>query len=192
MRVFGSERGKDMLDENDIILKSVENLGTTPFIYFLISNNEIVYVGQSLGKLGIGRIWQHKDKHFDRYTILECDENNLSNKEADYILKFLPKYNKAFPVCDKYVGLGTLRKRYGDNLSNFKLQKIGLKKLHFGHYDVYEIDEVLKHETEIKNISHDYKKTEFVSGSVESGYAGKYTGYFKDGTHVSDYLYRKG
>lgn len=63
------------------------------FIYFLIDNEEVVYVGQTTN--GLARIEVHRrDKQFDKvYTIL-CEPENLDHIENSYIMKYQPKYNK--------------------------------------------------------------------------------------------------
>ncbi|MDT8901154.1 GIY-YIG nuclease family protein [Anaeroselena agilis] len=77
-------------------------------IYFLFKGDEVVYVGQS--KHGVSRVFAHihqspgdYKKSFDRFTITPCEESELNNLEAFYVLKFKPKYNKVFPKSDKYV-----------------------------------------------------------------------------------------
>ena len=63
-------------------------------IYFLIKNNEVVYVGQS--KNGISRIFFHKytKKDFDNLYFINCKEKELSTLENYYITKYKPLYNK--------------------------------------------------------------------------------------------------
>lgn len=61
-----------------------------PGVYFLLHEEEIVYVGQSTSPGS--RIAQHiKDKIFDRVLLIPT--NDLDNVEAKYIKKFQPKYN---------------------------------------------------------------------------------------------------
>lgn len=71
-------------------------------IYFLIHDEEIVYVGQSVDVKS--RLDQHSrgdDVHdpklFNRYFVIMCDTSELNNLEAYYINKFHPKYNIAIP-----------------------------------------------------------------------------------------------
>lgn len=64
-------------------------------IYFLIKDDEIVYVGQSTRSV-YDRIFAHfheEKKHFDSYTILQSDEENLNDLEAAYIFMCAPLYN---------------------------------------------------------------------------------------------------
>lgn len=69
-----------------------ENTG----IYFLIRNNEVVYVGQSIDVLG--RISRHirEGKQFDAYAIMSAPENQLDELEKKYIRAFVPLENISF------------------------------------------------------------------------------------------------
>lgn len=65
----------------------------TTFIYFLIQDNEVVYVGQTTR--GLSRVYNHiQDKHFTKIYIIECDEDELDYWEDFYIFKYKPIYNK--------------------------------------------------------------------------------------------------
>lgn len=62
-------------------------------VYFLIKNEEVVYVGQSVEFLR--RIHEHYGKvDFDSFSFIECNMGDLRAEETKYILKYLPKYNK--------------------------------------------------------------------------------------------------
>jgi hypothetical protein len=65
------------------------------FIYFLINDGNLVYVGKS-NKNILARINSHiKDKDFDSaYYVAISSENLLDEYEKKYILKYKPKYNK--------------------------------------------------------------------------------------------------
>lgn len=63
------------------------------FIYFLIKNNEVVYVGQT--QSGLIRPLQHKyNKIFDSVYIINCGKDELDILEDKYIIKYKPIYNK--------------------------------------------------------------------------------------------------
>jgi hypothetical protein len=70
-------------------------------IYFLILNDDIIYVGSSWSST-INRIKDHRrNKHFEWYWILECNHisnRNLHDIEALYISMFTPELNKKLPV----------------------------------------------------------------------------------------------
>ena len=74
----------------------------SPMIYFLIKNNEVVYVGQS--KKGINRPYQHFQlKDYDCFKFINCNEKDLDFLETNYIIKYKPIYNnntKVFKTDD--------------------------------------------------------------------------------------------
>ena len=81
------------------ILSSKREIKHCYIIYALISNNEIVYIGQSTNILN--RLSTHLSsfKEFDSWTIIEnlgdfTTSKEVNRLEAKYIRKFLPKYNK--------------------------------------------------------------------------------------------------
>ena len=65
------------------------------FVYLLLKNNQVIYVGQTTN--GINRIKQHfvkKEIEFDEYRTIKCSKKDLNNLEDFYIIKYQPKYNK--------------------------------------------------------------------------------------------------
>lgn len=62
------------------------------FIYFLLKNKEVVYVGQT--KVGLARPFSHRDKDYDEIKIIYCDSSELDITEDKYIQKYKPIYNK--------------------------------------------------------------------------------------------------
>jgi hypothetical protein len=66
------------------------------FIYFLIKNEEVVYVGQT--SKGVCKIYQHlANKDFDKvYTLWVRDKKELNKLKKFYILKYKPIYNKKY------------------------------------------------------------------------------------------------
>ncbi len=89
-----------MLDSDEIFDRSREAFAGN-CIYFLMDGSEIVYVGQSINIYS--RLGGHftTDKKFDRFSWV-CTSRPLNEAEADYIIKFNPKYNVGFPPCEKY------------------------------------------------------------------------------------------
>lgn len=62
-------------------------------IYFLIRNNQIVYIGKST-TLAF-RLQEHRrGKDFNRVFFIECEEDELLELEKRYIKKFAPPLNK--------------------------------------------------------------------------------------------------
>ena len=78
---------------NEIL--SLSKSGVNKFIYFLMKDNELVYIGMSNGNL-LSRLNSHiKDKDFDSVlykTVLR--ETSLSKIEKNLITKYRPKLNK--------------------------------------------------------------------------------------------------
>jgi hypothetical protein len=96
------------------------------FIYFLLKNNEVVYVGQT--KKGISRPFAHTNKDYDSIRIMYCKNDELDYFEDKYITKYKPIYNKQ--VNYKYNYSFTMVKgliRKNTNLKDFNL--IDLKKI---------------------------------------------------------------
>lgn len=75
-------------DKNIITVPKYDNC----FIYFLLQQKEVVYVGQT--EHGIIRPLSHRDKDFDEIKILYCNPNELDILEDTYIQKYKPAYNK--------------------------------------------------------------------------------------------------
>lgn len=85
------------VEEKDFILSIQEPVPDSKFcVYFLIKDNEIVYVGKTKG-CHWSRIGAHiaqKAKDFDNISVACCDtQEEMDILEVEYILKFQPKYN---------------------------------------------------------------------------------------------------
>ena len=94
-----------------------------PLIYFLINNDEVVYVGQT--KYGLSRPFSHRDKEFNRLEILECKENELDILENKYIIKYQPKYNTLINKGYKIItARNKLRKVTGIDITVRDVRKI--------------------------------------------------------------------
>ena len=63
------------------------------FVYFLLKDNEVVYVGQTTA--GLARPFSHTDKEFDTVKAMPCSIDELDFVEDHFICKYNPKYNKA-------------------------------------------------------------------------------------------------
>lgn len=77
-------------------------------VYFLVRDNKVIYVGQSLNVFQ--RIREHEHKNFDRYAYIPCDESMLDKLESLYIYFLMPPLN------------GHLRN--GDKIAPLKLEAI--------------------------------------------------------------------
>lgn len=101
-------------EENDKILLNIpKSLCTECFIYFLLQENEVVYVGQTTR--GICRPLEHiRYKDFSSIKMLSCTEDMLNELESYYIDKYRPKYNKRDWVSNSagaYILLYTARNK---------------------------------------------------------------------------------
>lgn len=66
-------------------------------VYFLVSGDEVIYVGQSRDIAS--RVETHqRDKDFDAVAYIECDPAELNAVESDYIAQFSPRLNKGGPT----------------------------------------------------------------------------------------------
>ena len=77
----------------DDVLSSAAPASHFTGIYFLIFEQEVIYVGQSVDVLG--RISRHKreGKEFDSYSYILCAPERLNELEALYITAFMPWLN---------------------------------------------------------------------------------------------------
>lgn len=75
------------------VLDSAMPIGTAMGVYFLIKNNEVVYVGQSIDVYG--RLSTHKKngKDFDSFAFIQCEKGMLNDLESLYISAFVPFMN---------------------------------------------------------------------------------------------------
>lgn len=112
-------------EQNAIEIKQYKS-----FVYFLISENEVVYVGQT--KDGLHRPLSHKDKDFDEIQIILFDEEKLDEAEDRFIKKYEPKYNRR-KNCAMNFSLESVKReiRRVFNIPDFSLRDLRkiLKKL---------------------------------------------------------------
>lgn len=79
-------------DIHSLIKKPLCDTGFSA-IYFLFSNDILVYVGQTTCDV-IGRVVSHsKEKQFDSYSFLPCPKEFLNKMESYFIVRHSPKYN---------------------------------------------------------------------------------------------------
>lgn len=115
------------------------------FIYFLLKNKKIVYVGQTTN--GIERINQHLldyKKDFDDYKILKCEESELDELENKYIIKYNPKYNSYInPISAKHTYIERkLKEKIGFNPYSVNFIKEIIHKSYFKK-EIFKNDEVI-------------------------------------------------
>jgi hypothetical protein len=125
-------------------------------IYFLVDNGEVVYVGQTVA--GISRPLQHTDKVYDTFYMKKCAVKDLDKKEREMILKYKPKYNKAFVnsenlICISKISDHLFSINYGVRTFFLRreIEKLGIKCYEIANYKSYhkkDLPKIVKH---IKN-----------------------------------------
>lgn len=92
--IFAKSSGNSFLQEDQIVKLSLpwDNLVG---IYFLIKDERVVYVGQSISIAS--RISNHTNKDFDRHAFILCEKHDLNAMESFYIHVLRPKLNAQFP-----------------------------------------------------------------------------------------------
>lgn len=77
-------------------------------LYFLIDGEEIVYVGQTLDLSS--RAKKHEEtKAFSNIAFMFVPKGEVNDYEAEYIVRFSPKYNKMLPSNGLYKNLSTIK-----------------------------------------------------------------------------------
>ena len=79
-------------------------------IYFLLDNEKVVYVGQTLSISS--RIYDHhkSSKKFNRFAWVRCKPELLNDWEGYYIGTFLPKYNGGIPPNSHFMAFKRLKR----------------------------------------------------------------------------------
>lgn len=89
------KRTKLPASDKEIFSNKIE-LGILCGIYFLLKDQQVVYVGQSTNIFC--RVADHLlSKEFDSFSYFECDRKDLTDFEAAYINKYKPKLNVVIP-----------------------------------------------------------------------------------------------
>jgi hypothetical protein len=101
------------------------------FIYFLMFDNKITYIGQTINIDGRKKQHIKAGKIFDKISFVHVIEEELNNVEAKLIARFTPPANKTMPPNDYYVSNHTILKSITDEfrglfneLSDFELNNI--------------------------------------------------------------------
>lgn len=134
MRSYPEEQ---TLESQEYIISQKREIRFKHIVYFLISGEEIVYVGKS--DVGISRVYSHLQRGkfiFDTYWYKECTEKELKRLEKRYIKQFQPKYNVQHKM-----------------ITTIKEKTVGGKKITFKHkrqpkkpWKKYSIRSIMKKE----------------------------------------------
>lgn len=114
-------------NEDDKKIITIKNIKES-FIYFLIKDNNVVYVGQTQN--GLFRPFSHHDKNFDKVKIILCESNELDIVEDLYIKKYKPIYNKQNNYKINF-NLSRVRNIIRKKYNNQKFSIPALKKILF-------------------------------------------------------------
>ena len=99
-------------EENECFRFDVPKINNS-LVYFLLYNEEVVYVGQTVQ--GLVRPLSHKDKVFDSVAVISVPEDLLTAVEDYYISKYTPKYNKTMRM---YLPMLVARNRIREIIGN--------------------------------------------------------------------------
>lgn len=99
-----------MLEKQEVLDRKQAVTKKDCYVYFLIKNDEIIYIGQTTR--GTARVYSHyEDKDFDSYSLVPCEESELNDLAAKYIVKFNPRYNITPPQNNLFASKNTLKKK---------------------------------------------------------------------------------
>ena len=87
-------------------------------IYFLIKDEKVVYVGQSVDIFT--RVCAHRAKDFDSFTFLVYPRHLLNLAEASYIQRFNPAMNGSLPQQNFFFSLAQLKRHLGWDMRKVK------------------------------------------------------------------------
>ncbi len=116
-----------------------------PCIYFLIKDEEIVYVGKTVDLMM--RISSHlKTKDFDSFNYMVCDKCDLNKLETYYVLKYSPVYNKIIPNTSKFISQQLAKIKFKVYAKKFKELTCGKKGYQVNGVLFYEITDAMREE----------------------------------------------
>jgi hypothetical protein len=107
-------------------IKTVPNI-TDSLIYFLLDDDEVVYVGQT--RQGLRRPFQHFDKKFTEVKVFSCPPQELDYWEDCYIQKYDPFYN--------------IQSNYKIRWGLYRVRK-QIRKCKFPKYTLWDLRDVMK------------------------------------------------
>ena len=94
---------------NLVFANTQNNIKLVRGIYFLFDGSNLVYIGQSENIFK--RVPIHLEtKKFDNWNYIEFVEDDLNILEAEFILKYQPKYNKSIPKNNRWLSQSLIKK----------------------------------------------------------------------------------
>ena len=113
-------------EKEDVTLEKYKNV----FIYFLLKDDEVVYVGQT--RKGTIRPFSHEEIQYDTAKLIYCEIDELDKLEDMYIKKYKPINNKACNYAMNYSlnrARNVIRDRINDYMYNLRDLKAVIKEL---------------------------------------------------------------
>ena len=123
-------------EENECFRFDVPKISNS-LVYFLLYNEEVVYVGQTVQ--GLVRPLSHKDKVFDSVAVISVPEDLLTAVEDYYISKYIPKYNKTMRM---YLPMLVARNRIREIIGNDSYTVRDVKRTHLTTESVLPFSEM--------------------------------------------------
>lgn len=110
-------------DETDTIAFPMSDMST---IYFLLNDDEVVYIGSS--ESGVCNISTHADKIFNKVEVKFIPTGNLSETKSNLIKKYCPFYNRK--LVDGYdIGMGGIKTKIQKKYNCKEFTLVYLKKI---------------------------------------------------------------
>lgn len=112
-------------------------------IYFLLNNDEIVYIG--ISKNSLPSLYYHEDKTYTHISIPSFEDygfdGTVQDLYFDLVFKLKPIYNTTLPKNDRYMTKYTLKKKLyvTDSEIDKALADTKVKPVYLNYYDVEEI-----------------------------------------------------
>ncbi|SNS22364.1 hypothetical protein SAMN05446037_100697 [Anaerovirgula multivorans] len=130
--------GTAMKESLEVILEkssSIDTLGNLNMVYFLIKDNQIIYIGRSVTGLA-SVLAKAKDIEADSYYITLVEPESLDALWAYQVNRFKPVYNNYINRCNATIARSKLRDKYraDGNVMNLLERECGLPRLYDGSY----------------------------------------------------------
>ncbi|AVK86009.1 hypothetical protein C3943_22185 [Lysinibacillus sp. B2A1] len=117
------------------------------YFYFLLENDEIVYIGKTTKVFP--PVSNHNDKIFTHVSILSIDsfgfDGTMEELFYNLIFDLLPKYNTVLPPNDRYMTKNIMKKKF--DINGIELNRLIKKnKARPVFMEYYDISDVFKQE----------------------------------------------
>lgn len=131
---------KDAIIKNRVDVKELEN---GDYLYCLLDENEVVYVGRSMKRYP--NLANHKDKTFTHISVFTCDSVGYHGNSEDLyyhlIFSYIPRYNTTLQNNSRYMSKGMMKKALdvtGVEINRW-IRKNNAQPVFREYYDVKEV-----------------------------------------------------